>query len=72
MWVLSNELTPQDEKDLFIDGINWIDEKAYEIYEEKFFELEEERQDVLVAQMVELDYGATSYECDDQLCPWNP
>jgi gluconate 2-dehydrogenase gamma chain len=59
MWNLSNEYNKRDENDYIIEGIDWANEKAFEIYGSKYFELNQDEKEILVAQFVELDWGKT-------------
>ena len=59
IWLLSNELSSDEDKDFIIEGLDWCDEKSVEIYNDHYYELSDETKEVLVAQLIELDYGTT-------------
>lgn len=58
MWVLHDQFRREPEdNEYIIEGLDWANETAVEIYEEKFTELEDERQEKLVGLFTELDWG---------------
>lgn len=57
MWFFSTELLPQEEKDFIVDGMDFIEAKSKEIYKKSFFELSSKRQEVLIANIVDMNDG---------------
>ncbi|MBD3637377.1 MAG: gluconate 2-dehydrogenase subunit 3 family protein [Crocinitomicaceae bacterium] len=59
MWVLSDTYREKDENEFIVEGIDWSNKKAKEIYGDNFYELTDKEQKTLVAQFVEMDWGKT-------------
>lgn len=57
LWVLSDQYLPQDEKDFIIEGLDWSNEQAKELYAESFIDLESNQQESLLQLFVDHKYG---------------
>jgi gluconate 2-dehydrogenase gamma chain len=57
MWVLGDNYRKPEDNEYIIEGIDWANETAFEIYNQKFVDLDAETQEKLVALFVDLDWG---------------
>ncbi|UKN03071.1 gluconate 2-dehydrogenase subunit 3 family protein [Paracrocinitomix mangrovi] len=57
LWVFSDQYTEQSDKDYLIEGLNWADEQALHIYEQHFYDLSSDQQEILIYQFLEMDWG---------------
>lgn len=57
LWVLSDNYRKPEDNDYIIEGLDWANETAVEIYQESFVNLNKDEQEKLVALFVELDWG---------------
>lgn len=57
MWVLSDGYRQQKENEFIIEGLDWANDTAQEIYGENYFDLSEKEQQKLVKLFTEMDYG---------------
>jgi gluconate 2-dehydrogenase gamma chain len=59
MWVLGDEYLKEEDKEYIIDGINWANETAEEIYFVKYTQLDKDQKEALLKTFVELNWGKT-------------
>lgn len=57
VWVLSDNYRDPEDNQYIIDGLDWSNDKAQEIYQEDYYKLDQEQKEALVEQFVELDWG---------------
>ena len=57
IWVLSDNYRKKEDNEYIIEGINWADETAQDIYFDSYVNLDHNQREALVEQFVELDWG---------------
>ncbi|MEX1000943.1 MAG: gluconate 2-dehydrogenase subunit 3 family protein [Crocinitomicaceae bacterium] len=57
MWVLGDNYRDPEDNQYIIDGLDWADETAREIYFKKYVDLSQKEKDAIIAQFVVLDWG---------------
>lgn len=57
MWVLSDVYRQTEENEFILEGLDWANDTAQDIYGENYFDLEEKEQHKLVELFTQMDYG---------------
>lgn len=57
MWVFSDGYRQAEENETILEGLDWANETALDIYGENYYDLSEEEQHKLVELFTQMDYG---------------